>query len=153
MRQHYKFWPALIIPLPTLSTPRQSILAFIPLPVNRFSNKLAPNGSISILRILYFVCNCFLTPFFNKPGSSKDLTIYMISFISSFKIIDPVTLDQRVVLHIPAFAVDTAVVNRNSIKMLLANGLSTFFIKGTPVFHNWQKRLPKYLLSCTISDT
>ena len=77
----------------------------------------------------------------------------MISFISSFKIIDAVTLDQRVVLHIPAFAADTAVVNRNSIKMLLANGLSTFFIKGTPVFHNWQKRPPKYLLGCTISDT
>ena len=80
-----------------------------------------------MLRILYFICNCFLTPFFNKPGSSKDLTIYMISFISSFKIIDAVTLDQRVILHIPAFAADIAVVNRNSIKMLLANGLSTFF--------------------------
>ena len=106
-----------------------------------------------MLRILCFICNCFLTPFFNKPDSSKDLTIYMISFISSFKIIDAVTLNQRVVLHIPACAADTAVVNRNGIKMLLANGLSTFFIKGTPVFCNWQKRLPKYLLSCTISDT
>ena len=38
---------------------------------------------------------------------------------------------------------DAAAVNPNSIKTLLANVLSTFFIKGEPVFSNVPKGLPK----------
>ena len=33
-----------------------------------------------------------------------------------------------------AFVADTDANNRNGIKTLLANGLSTFFIKGNPFF-------------------
>ena len=38
---------------------------------------------------------------------------------------------------------DTAAVNPNGIKTLLANGLRTFPIKGNPVFNNGPKSLPK----------
>ena len=34
------------------------------------------------------------------------------------------------------------------LKTLLANGLSTFFIKGNPVFSNGPKTLPKILPDC-----
>ena len=42
-----------------------------------------------------------------------------------------------------ASVADAAAVNPNSIKSLLANGLSTFPIKGNPVFSNGSKGLPK----------
>ena len=37
---------------------------------------------------------------------------------------------------------DAAVVNRDGMKSLLANGVSTFFIKGNPVFSNSPRCLP-----------
>ena len=40
-------------------------------------------------------------------------------------------------------AATAAAVSPNGIKTLLANGLSTFFIKGNPVFNNGPKSLPK----------
>ena len=45
---------------------------------------------------------------------------------------------------------DAAAVNPNKIKTLLANGLSTFPIKGSPVFSNGPKSLPKNLPNCHI---
>ena len=42
-----------------------------------------------------------------------------------------------------AFVADGAAINPNGIKSLLANGLSTFLIKGNPVFNNDSKSLPK----------
>ena len=43
---------------------------------------------------------------------------------------------------------DAAAVNSHGIKTLLANGLSTFPIKGNPVFSNSPKILPKsYLIT------
>ena len=39
-------------------------------------------------------------------------------------------------------AADTAAVNPNGIKTLLANGLMTFFINGNLVFSNGPRRLP-----------
>ena len=39
-------------------------------------------------------------------------------------------------LCIPASAADAAAVSRKGINTLLANGLRTFFIKGSPVFSN-----------------
>ena len=45
---------------------------------------------------------------------------------------------------------DAAAVNSNDIKTLLANGLSTVFIKGKPVFSNGFKRLPKNPLDSPI---
>ena len=49
-----------------------------------------------------------------------------------------------------ASVADAATVNPNGIKTLLASGLSTFFIKGYPVFSNCPKSLPKMFLDCPI---
>ena len=45
---------------------------------------------------------------------------------------------------------DDVAVNPNGIKQLLANGLSTFPIKGKPVFSNGPKILPKNVPDCPI---
>ena len=47
-----------------------------------------------------------------------------------------------------ASVADAAAVNPNGIKTLLANGLSTFPIKGNPVFSNGPWILPKYPPDC-----
>ena len=57
-----------------------------------------------------------------------------IIFIFSFEIIKVVVPDPNIFLCIPASAADAAAVNPKGIKALLANGLITFFINGTPVF-------------------
>ena len=44
---------------------------------------------------------------------------------------------------IAASVADAAAANPNGIKVLLANGLSTFPIKCSPVFSNGPKNLPK----------
>ena len=100
---------------PVLITPCPSILAcvqlhalvikskvsvcFPPLPVNGFPYKLAPNEpnvpNDNMLRNSPFCAFpsfsiVLLMPFVNKPYSSRDLTIFMISSISSFKIINVV---------------------------------------------------------------
>ena len=67
-----------------------------------------------------------LMPFISKPDSSRDLTIFMISFIPSFKIIDVVVCkaksevrpDPNMFLWIAASAADVATVNSNGIKRL-----------------------------------
>ena len=46
-------------------------------------------------------------------------------------------------LSIPGSAADAAAVNAKGIKKLLANGLITFFIKGSPVFSNGSRSLPR----------
>ena len=43
----------------------------------------------------------------------------------------------------PASAADAAAVNLKVIKTLLANGLITFFINGSPIFSNGPCNLPK----------
>ena len=48
------------------------------------------------------------------------------------------------------FFADTATVNANGYETLLASGLSTFFIKGNPVFSNGSKILLKYPPECSI---
>ena len=74
------------------------------------------------------------------------MTIFTISFISSFQIINVVLPDRDIFLCIAALVADGAAVNRNDIKTLIANGLSTFPIKGSPVFSNVPKSLLKILL-------
>ena len=54
----------------------------------------------------------------------------MISFISSFEIMNFVTPNSDIFLWIAISADDAAVVNTNGIKNLLANSLSTFAIKS-----------------------
>ena len=50
MRRHYKFYPALIVPSSALITSYLGNLAFPPLTVAKFSNKLAPNVPNTKLR-------------------------------------------------------------------------------------------------------
>ena len=56
-----------------------------------------------------------------------------MSYISSFGIISVVLPDPKIFLCIPVSAAAGAV-NPNGIKALLANGLTTFFINGSPFF-------------------
>ena len=67
-----------------------------------------------------------------------------MSLISSFETINSKGRpDPNIFLWIPASVADAAAVNINEIKALLANGLSTFFIKGNLVFSNGPRSLPK----------
>ena len=70
--------------------------------------------------------------FMNKLGSSRDLSIFMISFISSFKIMNVAMPYSNNFFWIAAYVAYAAAVDLNGIKTLLANSLSTFSIKGKP---------------------
>ena len=72
--------------------------------------------------------------------------------ISLFDIISVIVPEPKVFLCIPTSANDAAFVNLNRIKTFLANGLSTFFINGNPVFSNGSRRLPRNPPDCTILD-
>ena len=74
----------------------------------------------------------------------------MILFISLFEIINVVFPDPNIFLWIAAPVADAGAVNPNGIKTLLANGLSTFPIKGNPVFNNGPKSLPNNPPDCRI---
>ena len=121
-----------------------------PLSINRYPNKLAPNAPNNISRNppFFSFTSClivFLTSFINKPVSSRDLIIFMISSISSFEIISAVIPD-------PASVADAVAGNPNGIKTLLTNGYSTFFIKGKQVFINGPTSLPKNFPGSPILD-
>ena len=72
-----------------------------------------------------------VTPFNNKKESLRVLTILIISSISLFDISSIVVLlllpDPNISLCIPASVADAAAANSSGIKMLLANGLISFF--------------------------
>ena len=72
----------------------------------------------------------------------------MILLISLFEIINVIIPDPNIFSWI-AISIATAV-NPNGIKTILAYGLSTFFIKGNPVFSNGPKNLTKNLPYCLI---
>ena len=76
------------------------------------------------------------------------MIIFTISFISSSQIINVVLPDRDIFLCIAASVPDGAAVNLNDIKTLIANGLSTFPIKGSPVLSNVPKSLPKNPPDC-----
>ena len=92
----------------------------------------------SSLLLFCFIFNCFLTPLINNPESLRDLTIFIISFLSSLEITCIVKPDSNIFLWIAASVADAAAVNPKGIKTLLA----TFPIKGNPVFNNGPKRQP-----------
>ena len=95
-----------------------------------------------------------LTRFVNKPHSTRDLTIFMISTIFSFVIINIVAAETKIILCVPASAPDAAAVNANDIKVLLVNGFfSAFFIKGKPVFSDGPRSLPRNPLVYNILDS
>ena len=89
------------------------------------------------------VLNDLPTRCINKTDSSRNLTIFMISFISSFEIISVVIPDPNILLWIAASLADDVTVNPNGIKTLLASDLSTFFINGNPVVTSGTKSLHK----------
>ena len=91
-----------------------------------------------------------LTSFINKPDSLSDVTIFVISLFSSFEIINVVTPDPKIFLDTAASVADTAAVNPNGIKTLLANCLSPFLIKGKPVLRNGPRSSPKNPRDCPI---
>ena len=74
----------------------------------------------------------------------------MISLISSLEIISVVKLDPNIFLWITASVANAAAVNPNGSKTLLANSLSTFPVKGNPVFNNGPKSLPNDPPDCPI---
>ena len=73
-----------------------------------------------------------------------------MSFISSLKIISVAKPDPNIFLWIAASVADTAAVNPNGIKTLLANGFCICLIKGNPVFSNGPKSLTKNPPDCII---
>ena len=97
--------------------------------------------------IVWIIC------FVNKLESSRDLTVSIISSISSFLLF---LYDNF--LWIPASAADAVSVNFNGIKTLLTDALSTFFINGKPIvngkpiFTNSPKGLPGKAPDCIILD-
>ena len=101
-----------------------------------------------------------LTPFISKPDFSSNLNIFTISLISWFEIINVVINDAKpegwpdpnIVFWIAASAANAAGFNPNGIKTLLANGLSSFLIKGNSVFSNGPRSLPKNPPDCPILD-
>ena len=139
--------------LPAVFVPTPAVIA--PLSINRLPNKLVRKVPYNIPRNppFYSFASFFifsLTPFIDNPFSSRELAIFMISFISSLEIINVVQPDLNIFLWIPASVADTAAINPNGIKMLLAIGLSTFPITYNPVFSNSPKILPKIPSDSTI---
>ena len=94
-----------------------------------------------------------LTPFINKPDSSRDLTMFIISIISLLEIANVVYFakseervpDPKILFWIAVYVTDATVVNPNGSRTLLANGLSTPFNKGKPIFNNGPTSLPRNL--------
>ena len=127
----------------------------VSLPVNRSPMKVAPkvpnkvSGSLSFYSFASLLI-VSLTSFTNKPDSSRDLTISIISFISSSEIINVVTPDPNIFLWIAAPVTDAAAISPDCIKLLLGNGSSTFPFKSNPVFSNGLKNIPKNSHDCPI---
>ena len=137
---------------PARITPSAALIT--PLPANIFINKLAPNVSHNIPRNPHFYSfSSFLivslTPFINKPDSSGDLTICIISSIYLFEITHAIVPDWKVFSWIATSVAEAAAVNPNGIKTLFANSVSTFFINGKPADINGLRKLrnpPLWLL-------
>ena len=91
------------------------------MPAEILPNKIKPIASNEILRNT-LICSIasllivLLAPFNNNPESSRDLTILIMSSISSFDIISVVVPQSKIFLCIPASAADTVAVNPNGIK-------------------------------------
>ena len=97
------------------------------LSANIFPNKLAPNLPNKQQEtqpfVFYFLFNCLSKVFYQKVRIFKRLnyfhTIYMPQILRSL-------------LWIPGSLADSVGVKPNSIRMLSANGVSTFFINCNP---------------------
>ena len=103
-----------------------SLALIVPLAFNTFPYKLAPKvpNSISIKPpFCYFasILIVLLTTYINKPDFSRGLTIFIISFISSFEIIIVVIPNPKIFLWIAPSVADATTVNPNGFKTLLAD--------------------------------
>ena len=87
--------------------------------------------------------------FINKRNSSRDLSILIISFISSFEIVNSYYQGPNIFLWLAASVAATSV-NSDGIKTFSAYSFKTFFLKGNPVFSNDPKSLPKTPPDCPI---
>ena len=148
--------------LSPLNVPRSWFVAIAPshtlttlLPANTFPNKKSPSVPNNMQRnqplrsfALFFIV--LLTPLPDKTDSSRDLVIFTISFKFWFRNNNVVVPDPNIFLWIAASIVDTAAVNPNGIKAILANGLRTFPIKGKANFSNGPRSLPKNSSDCII---
>ena len=107
---------------------------------------------ITCQEIFLFVLLLHFELFHKTLESSRDLTNFIMSSISSFDIISVVLLlsDPKIFLCIPTSAIDAAAVNRDGIKTLLANSLITFFINSSPIFINGPRSLPRNPPYCII---
>ena len=103
---------------------------------NIFPNAIAPNAPNNIPRNLtycYFASFLIvpLTLFISKPDSSSYLTTLIISSISSFEIVSATVRgaksegcpDTKICFWLAASVADTAAVNPNAFKTLLATGM------------------------------
>ena len=93
-----------------------------------------------------------LTLFINKSDYSRHLTIFIISTIFSFEIINAV-VPYLIFLCFPASDTDAATVNASRIGKLLASVSGTFFINGKPILINDPGSLPCNPPDCTILDS
>ena len=74
----------------------------------------------------------------------------MISSIPSFEIINAVVPGIIILLWITESTADAAAVNLHGIKIILANGLSTFLITDNAVFSNGPRSLTRNPPNCTV---
>ena len=92
-----------------------------------------------------------LMTFVNKPNYLRDLTVFIIPFISLSEIINfVISHPKKFFFWIATSVVDAAAVNRNGFKTLSFNSCSTFFLKDKPVFSNDPKSLATNLPDCSI---
>ena len=131
MRRYQKFWTVLITLSPVVITT---------FPANMFPNTLAAkvlgNIGINLVFCSFVLCSIFsLIRFIINPYSSSDLTIFFISPISSFEIINVVT-PYTWFFWIAVSLADIAGDNQNGSKRFLPRGVSKFFINGKPVVIN-----------------
>ena len=119
----------------------------IPLPANIFPNKLAVNVAANKPKNpLFYSYTSFsavsLTPFIKKTDSSRDLTIFIISFKSSFENTNVFVSEPNIFFRIAVSVAEAAAFNPKGTKTLLTNVLSTFTIKGKLGFTNGPISLP-----------
>ena len=91
-----------------------------------------------------------MTIFINKPALSRDLTISIISFISSFEITNNLVPGPNIFFRKPASTTDDVVVNLNSLSNLLASDLSTILTDSKAIFNNHPRSLPRNLTNSIV---
>ena len=88
--------------------------------------------------------------FINKPDFSRDLNILMISFISSFEIINVSIRESKTERRGLLLMLLLLVLMVNPIKTLLPNGLSIFPNKSNAVYNNGNNILPENPPDCAV---